>query len=92
MELHRLNRTQPTRGTRSPSPSTERERALKAARQRRWRQNARDGVMMVPVPVDGAGIDWLQRHAEVLPETDADDPREIGAAIGRMIANSARSA
>jgi hypothetical protein len=75
--------------TRSPAEQQQRERALKAARQRRWRQHARDGVMVVPVEIGATGIDWLQRHVGVLTEEDADDPREVGGAIARMIANSA---
>jgi hypothetical protein len=91
MRIHKLDEIPASVRGRSPAEQ-ERERALKAARQRRWREHARDGVMMVPVPVDGAGINWLRRDVGVLAEADADDPREIGAAIGRMIKNSARSA
>jgi hypothetical protein len=84
MRIYRLDEMQ----TRSPADE-ERERALKAARQRRWRQHERDGVMVVPVEIDGTAINWLRHRVGVLAEEDADDRREIGGAIARMIANSA---
>jgi hypothetical protein len=92
MKLRRLNLMRPTKRTKSPSSAEPRQDAcaLKAERQRRWRQHARDGVTVVPVEIDAKGIEWLRRDVGVLREADADDPREIGGAIARMIANSAR--
>ena len=56
-----------------------------AIRQRRWRQRAKAGVMVVTVEADDAGIDWLIRHPQTLNERDAGNPREVGAAIARAI-------
>ena len=68
-----------------------RQRGQRAARQRRWRQRQRDGVIAVIVEIDGAGIDWLVRKVRCLAETHAGDPREVGAAITRVIAVSSQS-
>jgi hypothetical protein len=74
-----------------PPSSPAAARARRAARQRRWRQRRRNGVMAVTVEIDSVGIDWLIKVARCLDERDAQDPREIGAAISRSIAVSSRN-
>ena len=41
--------------------------------------------MAVIVDIDDIGINWLVKRVHCLSEADADDPREIGVAISRMI-------
>jgi hypothetical protein len=71
----------------------ERERGIKsqAERQRRWRQRQREGRIAVSVEIDAVGVQWLIAVARCLAEADAADPREIGAAVTRLIAVSARA-
>ncbi len=66
---------------RPPTPAA--VRACRNARQARWRQRRRDGVMVVEVEVDGAGINWLVHGPRTLDERNAGDPHEVGAAIAR---------
>jgi hypothetical protein len=72
-----------------PSPAA--RRARRASRQRRWRERAKAGVMIVTVEIDDIGIDWLIRVPRTLAERDASDARAIGAAISQAIKISSRS-
>jgi hypothetical protein len=62
-----------------------------SARQRRWRQRQRDGIMLVTVEIDAVGIEWLIKQPRTLDERDASNPHEIGAAIARAIKISSRT-
>jgi hypothetical protein len=63
--------------------------ARRLERQRAWRARVRAGVVLVPVAVDAAILEFLiQLHW--LEEQDAGDKRAVGAAIARLLADTAR--
>ena len=57
-------------------------------RKRLYRQRQACGVMSVPVEIDAKTLDWLI-GLEWLTEAEAADPRAVGAAVGRVLADSA---
>jgi hypothetical protein len=64
-------------------------RSPASARKAGYRRRLRDGCMVVPIEIDGELIDWLIAVRWLEP-AKADDRREIGAAIRRMLADAAR--
>ena len=57
-------------------------------RKRRYRRRQACGVVSVPVEVDGAVVDMLVT-LNWISEVEAADRRQVGAAIGRLLAASA---
>lgn len=58
-------------------------------RQRRCRRRRQDGKAVYPVAVTGDVITMLCKLGW-LTDTDAVDPQKVGAAIGALLADSAR--
>ena len=63
----------------------------RTARDRRYRQRQRDGVMTVMIEIDGAVVDMLAR-LRWLERRDVHERAEIARAIAAMIADAARRA
>ena len=61
--------------------------ARKREAMRRWRRNAREGKRMVPVAVDAAILDWLQRHYP--GQFNPNDLASVGTLIGKILEVSA---
>jgi hypothetical protein len=66
----------------------ERRRRRRADQQRRHRRRQRDGTRVYSVEVDDRVLEMLVR-LRWLPESAAGDPREVAAALGRLLADSA---
>jgi hypothetical protein len=64
-------------------------RSTPAARKARYRDRLRRGAMTVQIEIGADLVDWLI-SVQWLERGRADDRREIGAAIVRMLADAAR--
>jgi hypothetical protein len=73
-----------------PDAETAHQRISAGERQRRWRQRQHEHRIAFVSDIDDIGIDWLIREVGCLTEEVSHDPREIGAAVARMITNSSR--
>ncbi len=73
-----------------PLPDTEPQRPRRPARERkrRYRQRQAAGRMAVTVEIDGAVLDLLIA-CEWIGEREAADRRQVGEAVGRLLAASA---
>ena len=69
-------------------PEPRRPRRPARERKRLYRQRQAAGVMTCTVEYDGAVVDFLVR-TEWLGEREAGDRRQVGAAVARMLADSA---
>jgi hypothetical protein len=73
-----------------PGRKAARKRELRRLRTARYRRNQAGGVAVAPVPYNGEILNFLVR-THWLDEHDAYDRREVGAAIGRLLAASAKN-
>ena len=72
---------------RDPAPSSRRQ--ARAARDKRYRARSGRGLMVVPVEIDGAMLDFLIA-THWLAESEAADRAAIGAAIGDLLTDAMR--
>jgi hypothetical protein len=79
----------PPRPPKPPSRAA-RRREQHRLRTARYRKNQADGKAVAPVPYDGVIVDYLIR-LHWLSEADAYDRREVGTAIERLLADSAKN-
>jgi hypothetical protein len=67
----------------------DRQRQRRRDVQQRYRARVRDGRMTVSVEIDHTTIDWLVRTCW-LPAREFHTRREIAAAVGRLLQDTAR--